>query len=76
MHPGFLDENTLLWNKNFFHTVQFPILQQLFKILDSVDRVLASPMNPHTETLPQGQVLAMATVVEEHHMRWVPFVTC
>ena len=75
VHPGFLNENTLLWNTYFFHTVQFPILQQLLEILDTVDRMLASPMDPHTKTLPQGLILALATIVEEHHMRRIPLVT-
>ena len=61
---------------NFFNTVKFPILQQLLEILDAVDRMLASPMDPHTETLPQGLILALATIVEEHHMRRIPLVTC
>ena len=76
VHPGFLNENTLLWHIYFFNTVKFPILQQLLEILDAVDRMLASPMDPHTETLPQGLILALATIVEEHHMRRIPLVTC
>ena len=68
VHPGFLNENTLLWHIYFFNTVKFPILQQLLEILDAVDRMLASPMDPHTETLPQGLILALATIVEEHHI--------
>lgn len=75
VHPGFLNENTLLWHIYFFNTVKFPILQQLLEILDAVDRMLASPMDPHTETLPQGLILALATIVEEHHMRRIPLVT-
>ena len=75
VHPGFLNENTLLWHMNFFNTVKFPILQQMLEILDAVDRMLASPMDPHTETLPQGLILALATIVEEHHMRRIPLVT-
>ena len=76
VHPGFLNENTLLWHIYFFNTVKFPILQQLLEILDAVYRMLASPMDPHTETLPQGLILALATIVEEHHMRRIPLVTC
>ena len=68
-HAGFLDENTLLRNTYFFHTVLFPVLQHLFEILDAVDRVLSSPMDSHTETLPQGSILALATIVEQHNMR-------
>ena len=75
VHPGFLNENTLLWHIYLFNTVKFPILQQLLEILDAVDRMLASPMDPHTETLPQGLILALATIVEEHHMRRIPLVT-
>ena len=75
VHPGFLNENTLLWHIYFFNTVKFPILQQLLELLDAVDRMLASPMDPHTETLPQGLILALATIVEEHHMRRIPLVT-